>query len=158
MLIFRLICAVMVAWAVNWVLARPEAVLLIEEAPQMFWVGPIAGGIVGFFNLAKRQGWGMIVAVANGIWTGIMSILLAGFIFLSFKMIGMVTHGLIGEFRDFMRILNQEMEPLIKVGVDLKLIGLTVAATAVTGVISEFLHWSLVKLRRYREDDSAEVA
>jgi len=157
MLIFRLICAVMVAWAINWVLSRPEAAVLVNEVPEMIWVGPIAGGVVGFFNLAKRQGWGLIVSVANGLWTGILSIACAGFIYLTYKMVGMVAYGLVQDFKDFMRILNQQAEPLIDVSVDLRLIGITVGATAVTGIISECLHWSLVRLRRHREDDNAEA-
>ena len=57
-------------------------------------------------------------------------------------------------FEDFLRILDQQVEPLLKVGLDLRLIGITIGATAVTGIISECLHWSLVHLRRYRDDDS----
>ncbi len=41
MLIFRIICAVMVAWAINLVLARPEAVVLVTEVPQMVYIGPM---------------------------------------------------------------------------------------------------------------------
>jgi hypothetical protein len=157
MLIFRLICAVMVAWAINWVLSRPEAALLVGEIPEMVWAGPLAGAVVGFFNLAKRQGWGLIVAVANGVWTGILSISFAGFIYLSYKMVGMVAYGLVQDFKDFMRILNQQAGPLIDVSVDPRLIVITIGATAVAGVISECLHWSLVRLRRHREDDGVET-
>ncbi len=81
MLVFRVICAVMVAWAINLVLARPEAAVLVAEVPEMIYIGPAAGAVVGFFNLAKRQGWGLIVSVANGMWTGVMTIGLAGFMY-----------------------------------------------------------------------------
>ena len=158
MLIYRLICAVMVAWAINWVLARPEAAFLIEEIPQMVVIGPLAGFVVGFFNLAKRQGWGLIVSVANGLWTGILAIAVSGFIYLTYKMSGMVAYGLVNDFKDFMRILYQQADPLIEVSVDWRLIGITVGATAVAGVISECLHWSLVRLRRNTEDDTTEIA
>jgi len=78
MLIFRLICGVMVAWAINWVLARPEATFLITEVEQMVWIGPLAGFIVGFFMLARLQGWGLLVGVGRGLWTGCLSIIAAG--------------------------------------------------------------------------------
>ena len=71
MLIFRLLCAILVAWAINLILARPEAATLIAEVPEMTYIGPFAGAVVGFFNLAKRQGWGLIVSVVNGMWTSL---------------------------------------------------------------------------------------
>ncbi len=157
MLVFRVICAIMVAWAINLVLARPEAAVLISEVPQMIYIGPIAGAVVGFFNLANRQGWGLIVSVANGMWTGVMAIVLAGFMFLAIRMGDIVIHNMIGDFEDFMRVLGSEAEPLIKISTNLRLIGLTVAAIAVTGVISEILHWTLVRLRRMRGDEEPKV-
>ncbi len=157
MLIFRIICAVMVAWAINIVLARPEAAVLITEIPYMVYIGPIAGAVVGFFNLAKRQGWGMIVAVVNGMWTGVMAIALAGFLFLAMRMFDVVWHNLINEFEDFVRVLGQEAVPLIELSTDFRLIGITVGAVAVTGIVSEILHGALVRLRRYRGDDEPNV-
>jgi hypothetical protein len=156
MLVFRVICAVMVAWAINLVLARPEAAVLVAEVPQMVYIGPIAGAVVGFFNLAKRQGWGLIVSVVNGMWTGVMTIGLAGFIFLTVRMVGYVMYQ-IQDFDAFLRILGSEAEPLIEISSDYRLIGITVAATAVTGILSEVLHWTLVRLRRYRGDDEPRV-
>lgn len=158
MLIFRLICAIMTAWAVNWVLARPEAAYLLREADQMVWVSPLAGAVVGFFNLAKRQGWGLVVAVANGAWTGLLSIAVAGFLYLTVRMGDTVAHGLIANFDAFLRVLNQEAKPLIETLTNFRLIGITIAATTIVGIISECLHWSLVKLRRYRDDENAEEA
>lgn len=153
MLIFRLICAVMVAWAMNWVMARPEAAVLIAEVPEMIFIGPIAGGVVGFFNLAKRQGWGLIVSVANGMWTGLLAIALAGFMYLTMKMGNIIIHNLIKDFEAFLRVLGQEASPLIELAADYKLIGLTIGTTAVAGLVSEILHWLLVRMRRLREDD-----
>ncbi len=156
MLIFRVICAVMVAWAINLVLARPEAVVLVTEVPEMVYIGPIAGAVVGFFNLAKRQGWGLIVSIANGMWTGVMVIALSGFMFLTMRMSKMIIYQ-IGDFDAFMRVLANEAEPLIVVSTDFRLIGITIGATAVTGFISEILHWTLVRLRRYRGEDEPKV-
>ncbi len=157
MLVFRVICAVMVAWAINLVLARPEAAVLVAEVPQMIYIGPIAGAVVGFFNLAKRQGWGLIVSVANGMWTGVMTIALAGFIFLAMRMLNVVMSNMIKDFGAFLRVLNSEAEPLVVVSTDIRLIAITIAATAVTGIISEILHWVMVRLRRYRGDDDPTV-
>jgi len=157
MLVFRIICAVMVAWAINLVLARPEAAVLVAEVPQMIYIGPIAGAVVGFFNLAKRQGWGLIVSVANGMWTGVMVIALAGFMFLAMRMTNVVAHNLVSDFEGFLRVLGSEADPLIEISTDLRLIGITVGATAVTGILSEILHWTLVRLRRYRGEDEPKV-
>jgi hypothetical protein len=153
MLIFRLICAVMVAWAINWVLARPEAAFLVAEIPEMIIIGPIAGAVVGFFNLAKRQGWGLIVSVANGMWTGLLAIGLAGFMYLSIKMFGVVSHNLVKDFEAFLRVLGSEAVPLIETMNNYRLIGITLGTTAVAGLISEVLHWFLVRMRRLRDDD-----
>ena len=157
MLVFRMICAVMVAWAINLVLARPEAAVLVAEIPQMIYIGPIAGAVVGFFNLAKRQGWGLIVSVVNGMWTGVMTIALAGFIYLAMRMFNVVWHNIIKDFEAFMRVLGSEAVPLIEISTDFRLIGITIGATAVTGIISEVLHGVLIRLRRYRGDDEVKV-
>ena len=153
MLIFRLICAVMVAWAINWVLARPEAAVLVSEIPEMIIIGPVAGAVVGFFNLAKRQGWGLIVSVANGIWTGLLVIALAGFMYLSIKMFGVVSHNLVKDFEAFLRVLGSEAGPFVEISTDYKLIGLTLGTTAIAGLLSEILHWFLVRMRRLRADE-----
>ena len=156
MLVFRIICAVMVAWAINLVLARPEAAVLVAEVPQMVYIGPAAGAVVGFFNLAKRQGWGLIVSVANGMWTGVMTIALAGFLYLAMRMSRLIIYS-VKDFDAFLRVLGSEAKPLIDISTDFRLIGITVAAVTVTGIISEILHWVMVRLRRYRGDDDPTV-
>ncbi len=157
MLVFRVICAVMVAWAINLVLAREAAEVLVAEVPDMIYIGPAAGAVVGFFNLAKRQGWGLIVSVANGMWTGVMTIALAGFIYLAMRMFDVVSHNIIKDFDAFLRVLGSEAVPLIEISTDFRLIGLTVGVVTVTGIISEILHWTMVRLRRYRGDDEPRV-
>jgi len=158
MIVFRLICAVLVAWAINWVLARPEATVLMTEVPEMGYIGPVAGAVIGFLNLAKRQGWGVIVSVANGMWSGLLTIMLSGVIYLTVRMIDSLFHNLIKDFENFLRILGIEAKPLIEQAVNIELIAITVGATAVTGIVSECLHWSLVKLRKYREVEEADEA
>ena len=156
-MVFRVICAVMVAWAIKLVLAHEAAEVLVAEVPEMIYIGPAAGAVVGFFNLAKRQGWGLIVSVANGMWTGVMTIGLAGFIYLTIKMFNVVVHNVIKDFEAFLRVLGSEADPLIKISTDLRLIGITIGAVTVTGIISEILHWVMVRLRRYRGDDEPIV-
>ena len=156
MLVFRIICAVMVAWAINLVLARPEAAVLVAEVPQMVYIGPAAGAVVGFFNLAKRQGWGLIVSVANGMWTGVMTIALAGFLYLAMRMSRLIIYS-VKDFDAFLRVLGSEAKPLIDISTDFRLIGITIGAVTVTGILSEILHWVMVRLRRYRGDEEPTV-
>lgn len=156
MLIFRLICAALVAWAVNWVIGQPVAANLLELVPEMEYIAPLAGALVGFVALAKRQGWGVIVAVANGLWTMLLTVGAAWLIFLAVKMVDHLAHGLIADFENFLRILAVEVEPLAEGWVDLRLTGALLAATVVVGIITEILHWILVRLRKERGEDEEE--
>ena len=156
MLMFRLICAFVVAWAVNWVMGQPVADNLLELVPEMEYIAPLAGAIVGFVALATRQGWGVIVAVANGLWTMLLTIAGSWLIFLTLKLSDHILHGLIANFEHFLRILGSEAQPLAEGWIDLRLLGMTLAATVVAGLITEFLHWLLVWLRRTRGDEEEE--
>lgn len=156
MLVFRGICAVVVAWAVNWVLGQPVAATLLEKVPEMAYVAPIAGALVGFVALAKRQGWGIIVALANGVWTMLLIVGVAWILHLTLKLGDHIMHGLIANFENFLRILGYEAEPLAEGWVDPRLAGMLLAATVVASVFTEGLHWVLVRLRRLRGDDEEE--
>ena len=156
MLTFRVICAVVVAWALNWVMGQPVAATLLEEVPEMAYLAPLSGAIVGFVALAKRQGWGFIVAAANGLWTMILTVGLAWLIFLTITLFDHLLHGLIADFKNFLRILGSETEPLAEGWVDLRLLGVTLAATVVAALVTEALHWILVRLRRERGEDEEE--
>ncbi|HUF86677.1 MAG TPA: hypothetical protein VMM59_04780 [Thermohalobaculum sp.] len=153
MLIFRLICAALVAWAVNWVMGQPVAANLLELVPEMGFIVPIAGAMVGFLALATRQGWGVIVAMANGLWTMLLTVAAAWLLFLVVTMMDHVAHGLISNFENFLRILGVEMAPLAEGWVDPRLIGVMLAATVVVGIVTEILHWILVRLRKERGED-----
>lgn len=153
MLVFRLICAVLVAWAMNLVLARPEAAALVAELPEMTIIGPIAGAVVGFTVLASRQGWGLVVSISNGIWTGVLAIALSGALYLSYRMYDSISANIIKDFEAFLRVLSYEADPLLEASSDFRLIAMTVAATAVTALVAEALHWCLVRLRRLRGDE-----
>lgn len=160
MLAFRLVCAVAVAWAANWTLSRPVAAQLIHLVPQMTYIAPAAAAVVGFVALAKRQGWGLIVAAANGLWTVILTVALTWLVYLTMRMGNHLSHGLIANFKDFMRILGSEIKPLAKGWVDLRLIGMLLGATVAASLATEILHWILVRLRRLRggEEEAAETA
>jgi len=157
MLLFRVICAVLMAWAVNWVLSHPEARPVLEALPVMSVISPIAGALVGFFNLATRQGWGFIVAVANGVWAGLLSILVAGTVY------GLVVafqtwRGPSSSYESFVRNMEAEMTPLFDLVINFPLLTLTITTTAVLGVVTELLHWTLVRFRKNREVPSDSTA
>lgn len=159
MLIFRIACAIMMAWAMNFALARPEAAFLVEEVPEMHYFGPIAGALVGFLILAKRQGNGILIGTLNGMWTGLLTIAISGALFLTVQMWSALVHGLIRDFENFMRVLGIEARPLMEVSADLWLIGVTVATTAVVGLTSEILRLCLRWARKARgeEEEKPEV-
>lgn len=150
MLTFRIICAIMVAWAVNWALGRPEATALLEELPQMRIFGPLAGAIIGYVNLAPRQGWGMVVAVSNGVWSGVLAILLGSFLFIGVSAYIAFRDGIIKSFDGFLNIVGTHGQDLIDQLIDFPLLILVLSATAVAGIVSEILHWVLVRLKKSR--------
>jgi hypothetical protein len=157
MIVFRIICAILVAWATNLVLSRPEAADLISEVPEMAWIGPLAGALAGLINLPKRSGAGPIVMTVNGAWTGVLAIALASFIYLTIQMSNAVVHGLVRDFENFMRILGTESKPLIETMPNVRLLGMLVGATAVAGLVAEVVHWFLDRIRRLRGIDEPKV-
>jgi len=150
MIVFRLICAVLVAWAISLVLARPEAAALLGDVPEMAVIGPIAGAIAGLINLPRRGGKGAIIMTVNGAWTGVLSIALAAFVYLTMQMSGAVSHGLVRDFENFLRILGTEAKPLIETMPNLRLIGMFVGATAIAGLVCELVFWVQRQIRRLR--------
>lgn len=150
MLVFRLICAVLMAWAINWVLSNPEARPVLEQLPVMAIISPIAGALVGFFNLATRQGWGLIVAVANGVWAGLLSIIVAGTVYALVVAI-QIWNGPSDDYESFVRNMESEITPLFDLVINFPLLTLTITTTAVLGVVTELLHWLLVRFRKNRD-------
>jgi hypothetical protein len=73
------------------------------------------------------------------------------------RMINVVWHNIIKDFEAFLRVLGSEAVPLVEISTDIRLIAITVGAVTVTGVISEILHWIMVRLRRYRDDGEPRV-
>ncbi|MEM8791212.1 MAG: hypothetical protein AAGE80_06315 [Pseudomonadota bacterium] len=151
MLLFRFICAILMAWAMNIALARPEALALLEESPDFPIMAAIGGAIVGFINLAKRQGWGMVVALANGIWAGILTIVVSILVFLIAVPIARNWVAM-DDFGDFTRITSQALDPLIDQFTNAPLVVVILIHAAVVGIITEAIHWSLVRALRKRAE------
>ena len=147
MLTFRFVCAILMAWAVNWALSRPEGDQLLQNIPDVEVLGPIAGAAVGYFNLAVRQGWGFIVAFANGIWAGFLSILVSGVFIVFATMLEAFRSQTIGSFETFMIMFGETVNPLLDELLNVPLLVVSLGATAIVGVVTEVIHWLLVRLR-----------
>ena len=148
MLVFRLVCAVLMAWAVNFSLSRAEAVTLLQVLPEMKTLAWIAAAIVGYFNLAVRQGWGIIVAFANGIWAGVLSIAVSGALYMCVRIVNGIRAQEIDDFDAFLNAFSAAFDPMIQQLVNLPLLITSLGATAVVGVITEVVHWLLVRVRQ----------
>ncbi|MGF1500504.1 MAG: hypothetical protein ACFBSD_01695 [Paracoccaceae bacterium] len=149
MLVFRILCAIAMAWAMNWTLSRPAADLLNEEIPEFGAIMPWVAALIGFVNLAPRQGWGGIVAVANGVWAGVLSVALcaASYLFvavLDTSRLGNVDSHFLGN------LMMKTTADLFDLLATMELFVACVSATAIVGVVTEVLHWALVKLRELR--------
>lgn len=157
MLVFRILCAVLVAWATNWALSRPEAATLLAEHSEMrgLWLGPIAGFVVGYFNLAVRQGWGFVVAFANGVWAGVLSIILAGILYTIVNLLQAIRTNTVRDFDQFLRAFGEIVTPLFDYLYDVPLLTVSLGATALVGIITEFAHWLLVRVRQRKGQGSS---
>lgn len=158
MIVFRLVCAILMAWGVNWVLSRPEAAFMLGELPVMSMIGPACAALVGLLNLASRQGWGLIVAVANGAWAGLLSVLLSGVAYTIVIVFDGIGRNLIRDYESFITLVSYEITPLFELVVDVPLLTLTVAVTAGLGVATELLHWVLVRMRQESDETTRSSA
>lgn len=147
MLVFRIVCAVAVASAVVWVLAQPEAAAMVRSIPDIGALAPVAGAYVGAFNLAVRQGWGLVVALANGVWAGILSIVAAGVLYTAVEMARAVVGGEISGLGGFFDRFGDIVDSLVATLDDATLLTLALAAAAAAGVLTELIHWALVRVR-----------
>ena len=148
MLVFRLVCAVLLAWAVNWSLSRAEAEELLQVLPEMATLAPIAGAAIGYFNLAVRQGWGVIVAFANGIWAGVLAIFASGALYMCVRIVNGIRDREIREFDHFLNVFSSAIEPMLDQLANLPLLITSLGASAVVGFITEIVHWLLVRVRQ----------
>jgi len=147
MLVFRIICAILMAWAVNWALSRPEAQDMLTALPEMRTLGPLAAATIGYFNLAVRQGWGFIVAFANGIWAGMLAVLLSGVFHVFVFLARAFQANLIRSFESFVTLFGETASPLFDEVANVPLLIVTFGATAIVGVVTEIVHWLLVRMR-----------
>lgn len=157
LLLFRVICAIFVAWAMSWAVARPEASLLVEEVDRFASVAPVAGGLVGFFTLSKRQGWGVIVAVANGLWAGVLSLLFTTFILIFLGVREASQQSLEFDFDHLMRVMSEETQVIVDHLSYLPFVVIAVTATAVVGIVTEIIHWALVRMRKRRNNTNGRA-
>lgn len=147
MLVFRVICAAAVASAVILVLSQPEAARLLRTIPEMGAIAPIAGVYIGGFNLAVRQGWGMVVALANGIWAGILSIVASGVLYTAVDLARGIAAGEIRGVGGFFDRFGDTVELMLAMLGNAPLLTLSLAATAAAGILTEAVHWLMVRVR-----------
>lgn len=155
MLIYRILCAILMAWGANWSLSREEAETLLKVLPEMATLGPIAAAFVGYFNLAVRQGWGFIVSFANGIWAGFLSILFSGVLFITARMAQGIQTETVRSFENFQAVFSSTMQPLLDEVLNVPLLTVSLGAAALIGVITEVIHWVLVRMRQRRGKQGA---
>lgn len=148
MIVFRILCAILLAWAVNWSLSRSEAAEVLQAVPELGTYSVLAALAVGYFNLAVRQGWGVIVAFANGVWAGVLTIFLTGTIHMCIEVIRAMRSGIVKSFDNFLTVFGEAVEPLLDHLGNLQLLIVSLGATAVVGVVTEILHWLLVRFRQ----------
>lgn len=151
MLAFRIICAGAVAWAVVWVLSQPEATAFLGAMPDMAALAPVAGAYIGAFNLAVRQGWGVVVALANGVWAGMLWIVASGVLYAAVAMARGMAAGDVDGVGAFFDRFGDTAELLLSVFSDARLLMLSLGATAVAGVLTELVHWLMVRVRSRRQ-------
>lgn len=147
MLVFRVLCAILMAWAVNWSMSRDEAAELLQSLPEMATLAPIAAALVGYFNLSVRQGWGFIVAFANGVWAGVLAIILAGVLYMVLVIVQGIRTNLIKNFDNFLNVFSDSVQPLLTEVANVPLVTVSLGASAVVGVVTEIVHWLLVRVR-----------
>lgn len=157
MILYRLMCAILLAWAVNVSLGRPQAEVFITEVDKMLTIMPISAGLVGYFYLGKRQGKGLVIGLANGAWSGILTTMVAVFMYLTVRMWSNLMHGLIEDFEEFMRILGLEMKPLVETMPNIPMLAVIAGISILAGGATEVLHWCFAYLKRIRRQDEEEI-
>ena len=147
MLLFRIACAAVMASAFVLVLAQPEAAHLLRAVPDMGALAPIAAAYIGAFNLAVRQGWGLIVALANGVWAGILSVVASGVLYTAIDLARAIAAGEVSRVGGFFERFGDTVELLLAELGDASLLTLSLAVAAAAGMLTELVHWLLVRVR-----------
>ena len=151
MLVYRIICALVLAWAVVWVLYEPEAAPLLSAIPEMGALSLIGAAYVGAFNLAVRQGWGLVVALANGVWAGVLSLAASGVLYMVVETAREIASGEISGIGGFFDSFGDTVELLLAALGDARLLMVLFAATSAAGVLTELIHWFMVRVRSRRQ-------
>jgi hypothetical protein len=151
MLVFRILCSGVLAWAVGWAVTRPEAAGMLRHMPEMIALAPIAGAYVGGVSLAVRQGWGFIVALANGVWAGVLAVVASGVLYLAVETARAVAAGEVAGFGGFFLVFSGTVDLLLGQLGDPQLLTLLLAATACAGLLTEAVHWLMVRARQHRQ-------
>jgi hypothetical protein len=151
MLVFRFLCAGVLVWSVAWVLSRPEAAPMLRDVPQMGALGPITAAYIGGFTLAVRQGWGFIVALANGVWAGVLTIVGSGVLYMAVELARTIAAGEVSGIGGFFDRFGETLDLLLAQLGDAPLLMLTLAATACAGLLTEIVHWLMVRVRGRRQ-------
>lgn len=123
---------------------------MLLEVPEMNYLVPLGAATAGYFNLAVRQGWGTIVALANGVWAGALSIFFACVLHTLIEVVRGLRTNVIQTFDNFMTEFSSTVEPLFEEFLDPPLLVVILGAAAVVGVVTEVLHWVLVRFRQKR--------
>ena len=123
---------------------------MLETLPEMKTLGPLAAAAVGYFNLAVRQGWGFIVAFANGIWAGVLSIGFAGVLAMFVAYVQAVRINALRSFENFMLLFGETIQPMLDALPNVPLLIVSLGASAIVGVVTEIIHWLLVRVKSKR--------
>lgn len=149
MLLFRILCALFMAWGINFALSRPEGALLREEVPEFAAIAPLMAALFGFISLAKRQGWGPVVALANGIWACFLTLFFSGVAYVAFDLSDTARVGDV-KFEFIANIMSENVALVVDQLSNFALLLFCFGTSAVVGVITELIHWALVKIRERR--------
>lgn len=148
MLLFRVICAA--AMVAGTLLAHVGPTDAHHDLRFIQLSSLTAAAAVGFVNLASRQGWGLVVAVVNGLWAGLIAIVLSALIYVVLHMGEAMMTTAAPDFSDFMSSFGSIVSQLLRERYYLGHLGQHLAATAVVGLVTEIIHWMLVHVRQSR--------
>lgn len=148
MLLFRAICAA--SLMLGFYVAHLIDPGTEQQLRYMPTIALVTAGMVGFGNLATRQGWGLIVAVVNGLWAGLATIVLASVAFVAVHMvaelyaIGGVT------FPVFLETFDATIADLLGQAYEVRNLLVHLVICVAVGVVTEIVHWLLVHVRHAR--------
>ncbi len=111
---------------------------------------PLAAAISGYFNLAIRQGWGFIVAFANGVWAGVLALFFGALLCVAREIVKGFETNTIHSFDGTLSVVSDTVYPLTGYYGSFALLMIVLGSSAAVGVATELLHWVLVLFREKR--------